>query len=385
MRIVTQLIVVMLLLLIGSLPALMPPISRAASQGDCQNLIKSIQPLLDKSVAQGLPGVSVAIYTPSCGLIQEASGWAVRQANTVMIPQEHFRIASCSKVFLGVVVMQLAAEGKISLSDPIAKYISVADAANIHNANQATLRQLMNHTSGIYDYFGEKFNADAASHPGKYYTIEEALKYAYGKPAAFSPAGSSYNYSNTDTLLLAAMVEKVTGAPFTKVLRDRIFTPLTLNNTYNDYAESEIAPLAHGYDISPRLNYTDYTNINQGYGLPDGGIVSNAADMVTFIRALLHEGKLLNPATLDEMLTIDPSARNDQEGLNIFIYSDYYGVTYGPMLGHSGGITGYLSEMYYFPNRDIAITLLTNSSGYHINKKWNRLFDQVALTVLKQQ
>jgi D-alanyl-D-alanine carboxypeptidase len=355
--------------------------SSSSINSDCRNQQANLQRLLDKAVAHGFPGIALGLYQPECGATQLISGKANLTTGAPMVAQEHFRIASCSKVFLGVVVMQLVSEGKVSLSDPIAKYISQQDAANIENADRATIRQLMNHTTGIYDYFDDRFNEDAVAHPGKYYNLEEALKFAYGQPAAFSPPGSGYYYSNTDTILLAVMVEKVTQAPFTQALRQRIFNPLHLKNTYNDYAEPVIEPLAHGYEIRKDRRPIDHTDINQGYGLPDGGIVSDAADMATFIRALLHDGKLLTPDALKTMLTIDPAAQDDEEGLNIFIYSDYLDGDYGNLIGHSGEIDGYKSEMYYFPDEDVAIVLLTNSSGNPIDNRWEKLFDNAVRTI----
>lgn len=359
--------------------------SKKTNNTDCQQQQIELQKLLNKAVKQGLPGVVLGLYQPQCGSTQLASGRTNLANGTAMSVQDHFRIASCSKVFLGVVVMQLVSEGRISLSDPIAKYIPAQDASKIKNANRATIRQLMNHTSGIYDYFDDQFIKDAANYPNKRYTLLETLKYAYGKPAAFSPPGSDYSYSNTDTILLALMVEKVTQAPFTQALRQRIFNPLHLTNTYNDYADRVIAPLAHGYVIDKGEEPIDYTNINQGYGLPDGGIVSTADNMVIFIRSLLHDNKLLRSDALKTMLTIDDAASDAQEGLNIFSYEDYLDGKYGKLIGHDGEIYGYKSYMYYFPDYDVSIVLLTNSSGDITDKYWDKLFDNVTRTVFNSK
>jgi D-alanyl-D-alanine carboxypeptidase len=349
--------------------------AQSSENNKCQSLNESLQKQLNKSVSNGLPGVSLEVFSPTCGVIQLTSGQLALKPKISMTSDTHFRIASCSKPFLAVVVMQLFEEGKLSLDDKIAKYISPEDVQNIKNADQTTIRQLLNHTSGIYDYFDYTFNEDAITHPNKLYTPEEALKFAYGKKADFTPPGSNSSYSNTNFILLAVIVEKITNAPFQKALRSRIFEPLGLSNTYNDYADPVITPLAHGYILGRKKRLIDYTNINQGYGLPDGGIVSNTQDMMTFIRALLHEGKLLKPNTLREMLTIDPIA--DGGGLGIFIYPDYISGA-GPLIGHSGEISGYLAEMYYFPEKDIGIVMLGNRTGTVIDKMWEELFFNVA-------
>jgi D-alanyl-D-alanine carboxypeptidase len=350
---------------------------------ECKTLERSLKFLIDKAVRNAMPGVSLAVFKPDCGLIQLVSGLSDLKSRKKMTARDHFRLASCSKPYIGVLVMQLVEEGRVSLDDPIAKYIPDEYVLNIRNADKATIRHLMNHTSGMYDYFDDNFTKTAAVHPGKLYSMKEALKFAYGKPPALSPSGTGYHYSNTNTILLGVIIEKVLQISFTQALRGRIFDPLKLEDTYSDYVDPVIEPLARGYFFNREGRKIDYTDINQGYGLPDGVVVSNAKDMATFIRSLLREERLLKPKTIAEMLVVDEAVGRYEEGLNLFVYSNYRNGNYGKLIGHDGEYAGYKSEMFYFPDRDITIVLLTNSSGSGINKRWKRLFDDIATTVLK--
>ncbi len=350
---------------------------------DCQKLSDSLQKLLDKAVKDGLVGTTLTIYTPKCGLIQLASGLSDLSSQRKMTVEDNFRLASCSKPYIGVLIMQLVEEGKISLDDPISKYIDKQHILKIRNANKATVRQLMNHTSGIADYFFGDFTELAAQNPGKLYTLEEAVKFAYNKPAAFSRPGQGYFYSNTNPILLAMIVEKVLQMPFTKALETRIYKPLNLSRTYNDYTDQVIEPLAKGYFFNSLAERLDYTNVNQGYGLADGAVVSNGKDMATFIRALFVSETILTSETFMKMLKVDNAAKKAQDGLNLFVYSNYKDGQYGKMIGHDGEYGGYKSEMFYFPDKDTTVVLLGNSSGKGINKRWKELYDEIT-TILFQ-
>lgn len=351
-----------------------------ASNSNCAELKNSLQQIIDQAVKDGLPGVSLAVRKKGCELIEVSSGLADLSKGSPMTAQANVRLASGSKPFVGVLIMQLVEAGQLSLNDPIAKYLPAEIVNNLRNGNKATLRQLMNHTSGLADYFDNRFTTLAAKEPGKLYVSKEAVKFAFGKPPAFSPPGTGYFYSNTNTVLLGMIIEKVLDAPLSKTLRDRIFTPLKMENSFCETDQS-IKNLTRGYFFTGAGERIDYTDINQGYGLPDGIVISNARDMSMFIRSLLTEEVLLKQKTVNEMLVIDPAAKRAQEGLNLFIFSRYQDRGYGKMIGHVGEYGGYKSEMYYFPQQDAAFVMLTNSSGRGINQRWSELFEEVVTAI----
>ncbi len=316
-----------------------------------------LQKLADKAVKNGLVGVSLAVYMPNDGMFLVTSGVSDRKTKAKLQTTDIARIASASKVWVGTVVMQLVQEGKLSLSDKIQKYIGKANAQHIANADSATIEQLLTHTSGILDYYNDAdFGQDV---PNKMdFTIDEALKYIWDKPAVFSP-GKKYAYSNSNTVLLAQAVETITGKPIAQVMRSRIFEPLGLKNTYIEVFEPVPVKIVHGYQFDGD-DVTEIGDKYQGGGLPDGGIVTSPEDMVKFMRALFVDGKLLNKGTMERMVA--PRAdTGDGSGIGYHIFITETGN--GKRYEHDGGIDGYTAMEMHYADLDITIAYWTNSAG----------------------
>ena len=326
-----------------------------------------LQAAADKAVTDGLPGVSIAVRDSKGDFTLVVAGKSDLKANTPLTTTDISRIASASKVFVGTVVLQLIQEKKIALTDPIANYIRAENAHHIANADRATIAQLLTHSSGIFDYYDQDFGLDVPSKMD--FTIDEALKYAWDKPALFEP-GAKYSYSNTDTLLLGEMIEQVTGMGVAQAIRTRILTPLNLKNTYTEVFETVPVKIIRGYAFDKKGNSTEIGDKYPGGGLPDGGIVTTPKDMVIFMHALFAEGKLLDTPTLQAMITPQvPTDDGGSIGYHIFIDDS----AHGKMYSHDGGIDGYSSIMMYFPDSDVTIALWTNGSGRKADKAWANL------------
>jgi D-alanyl-D-alanine carboxypeptidase len=281
------------------------------------------------------------------------------------------RVASSSKVWIGAVVMQLIQEGRVSPSDKIAQYISRDEVKNIANAKTATIAQLLSHTSGIIDYYNDTdFGSDV---PDKMdFTLEEALKYAWNQPAEFKP-GARYSYSNSNTVLLAQMIETVTGQPFAKVLRSRIFTPLGLKHTFVEVFEPVPARIVRGYEFYSDGSTDEIGDKYQGGGLPDGALVTTPEDMALFMRALFADGKLLDRATLKQMTTPAAAVEDGQTvGYHIFITETDHGKRYE----HDGAVVGYRAQEMYYPASGITIAIWTNT-GDEQDETFSALEDDI--------
>jgi D-alanyl-D-alanine carboxypeptidase len=326
-----------------------------------------LQALANTAVAAGAPGVSIAVHHPRDGLILVTAGKSDLTAGTALTPTDVSRIASVSKVFVGVVVMQLVQEKKVALTDRIARYIAADHAAHIANANRATIRELLTHTSGIVDYYDDDFGADD---PRKLdFTIDEALKYAWDKEADFA-TGARYSYSNTNTLLLAIMIEKVTGTTVAQAIRTRLLAPLNLTHTYTEVFERVPVKIVRGYVFDGPGRPKEIGNKYPGGGLPDGGLVTTPENMVRFLRALLVERTLLQPAVLQQMLT--PAARRDEDdwaGSHIFVVTTAHGKKYI----HNGAIAGYNAEMLHYPDAGVTMAYWINGSGGKADRAWENL------------
>lgn len=317
--------------------------------------------LLEEAVADGLPGVALYVGSPQ-ETFDGAAGDRVL-GEEAYATTDLFRIASNSKTFLGVVAAQMAAEGLLDLDDRLAQHLPASLLAGIENADRATLREALTHQSGIYDYLGsDAFWAEVDGGRTTAWTAEEALQYAKGEPADF-PVGEDWAYSNSNYLLAGLVIDKVAGRPHAQEIRDRILDPLGLDHTFYEVAEPIPTPIVHGYtEYNRRGRLDDVTDLQQGYGLADGGILSTTADLATFLRAVGAGDALLSDEArailLDEAV---PTGEGDRYGLGISRYE----TRHGAQLTHGGGIDGYSSDMLYYPESDTVIVAFTNiSNGY---------------------
>jgi D-alanyl-D-alanine carboxypeptidase len=262
-------------------------------------------------VKAGSPGAIVYVRTPTATRVGVA-GFADRDAHVSMRAADRYRIASVSKAFVSVLILQLEAEGKLDIDDAVAKYLPGV----VPNGSAITLRELMNHTSGLFNYTEDAaFVDDPVTSFSRAWTPSELLALAFAHPPNFAP-GTNWSYSNTNYIVLGLVVEAVTGKPLGQDLQERIFTPLNLTSTSFPLTIQLAPDFVHGYvklegtpliDITPGLNPT--------WGWAAGGIVSTASDVTTFYRALFT-GKLLAATQLDEMET--PTQAAGTYGLGVF-------------------------------------------------------------------
>jgi D-alanyl-D-alanine carboxypeptidase len=319
-----------------------------------------LQRLLEQVVAAGAPGV-VALVNDGrsgwaghgdegwdrdgqerrygSGVWMGASGVADLRSGRPMRPGDRFRVGSVTKPFVATVVLQLVAEGRLSLSDTVERWLPGV----LPYGDQVTVRQLLNHTGGVPDfvlapiielYRGNRFRSWAP---------EELVALIADRPPDF-PAGTAWSYSNTDYVLAGLIVERVTGRSLGRELRRRIFRPLRLRDTYFPVNFPFLLwPHSSGYSldldsagvpIEGRL--LDFTVYNPSLAWAAGNIVSDVGDLARFFRALLG-GRLLPPALLAEMKTPVEVEPGFGYGLGLVVSDSPCGLLYG----HDGGIAGF--------------------------------------------
>jgi D-alanyl-D-alanine carboxypeptidase len=195
------------------------------------NIAQKLQTNLDNIVKQtGIPGATVAIKTPK-GSWKGASGFSNIKNQTPMRPDDKFNIASVSKTFTAATVLTLVDAGKLSLEDRLDKWLPDSIINNIPNAKEITIRQLLNHTSGIPDYQDNpSVQNDRVAFETREWTIEELIALVKDLPAKNSP-GQGFYYSATNYNLAALVVESATQSSFKEQMRSRIIKPLGLKNT----------------------------------------------------------------------------------------------------------------------------------------------------------
>jgi D-alanyl-D-alanine carboxypeptidase len=216
---------------------------------------------------------------------------------------DRIRIGGVTKSFTATVVLQLAGEKKVALTDTVEKWLPDV----ISNGNAISIRQLLNHTSGIYDFSNDPAFQAPFMHGHLTHVVDPraAVQIAADHKPLFTP-GSQLSYSNNNYFLLAMIVEAATGKSFASELRARIFKPLGLRNTSYATSSDIAGSYTHGYiflENGPR-DVTPWSPTAFGAA---GAILTNANDLARFYRALL-QGRLLPPQQLRAMQTIDPVA-----------------------------------------------------------------------------
>ena len=252
---------------------------------------------------------------------------------------DHVRIASVSKAFSGAAALALVADDKLTLNTTVGEVLPTLPAAWAH----VTLAQLLQHTSGIPDFSASKAFQKARSAS---LTVppppEELLSYVAKQPLEFRP-GSRYQDSNSDNVIVALMVQAITGAPYATALQQEVTQPLGLGQTTLPTGQAMPAAFMHGYDVEPPKAPEDVSEVvAAGWSYASGGIVSTPFDLNRFIRGYVT-GTLTNGATRARQFRFrsgssePPGPGTNAVGLALFRYTTSCGVVYG----HTGNTLGY--------------------------------------------
>jgi D-alanyl-D-alanine carboxypeptidase len=277
---------------------------------------------------------------------QAAAGVADTTTAAKLRPDARFRAGSLTKTFVATVVLQLVQAKRLALDEPVGRRLP----GLLADGDRITVRQLLNHTSGLFDYTDDP-SVPAGEARNQVFTPRELVAIAESHPASFPP-GTGWQYSNTNYIVAGLLVEAVTHHPLARELRARIIRPLGLRATSFPVGTGRISGYhAHGYistDLVPTPDGTPYdvTGFNPSAAWAAGALVSNAADLSRFYRALMH-GALLSPHMLKEMKTTvaeDPADPNGTRyGLGIERVQDPCGADWG----HGGEILGYQVMAYW--------------------------------------
>ncbi|WP_242311570.1 serine hydrolase [Bacillus cereus group sp. BfR-BA-01331] len=311
----------------------------SSSHTSTQRDRNSVKQAMRDTLHLGFPGILVKTYEGG-----KTWGYAAGVANLStkkpMKTDFRFRIASVTKTFTATVVLQLAGENRLNLDDSIEKWLPGVIQGNRYDAKQITIRQILNHTSGIAEYSRTK-EADFFKNRNKSFTAEDLVKLGLSLPPDFAP-GKGWSYSNTGYVLLGILIEKVTGNSYAEEIENRIIEPLELSNTFLPGNSSVIPGTNHarGYfqpDGASELK--DITYYNPSIGSSAGDMISTADDLNKFFSYLLS-GKLLKEQQLKQMLTTVPTGSAEIVGYGLGIYETRLpnGVS---IWGHSGGIPGF--------------------------------------------
>jgi len=295
-----------------------------------------LQAQMDSLVALGVPGVVLLVQDGSRSTVL-TSGVSSLTDSKVMRPNDRFRIGSLTKSYLSTVMLQLVAESRAGLDDPVARWVPGV----VSNGATITIRQLLNHTSGIFEYYNDPqvlapyFDGDF----GFTWTPRQLMAIADSHGPGPTP-GTVQEYSNSNYTLLGLVVEAVTGRTLSQVMQQRLFTPLGLTHTTFAVDASPDASRARGYLLSDSdpLDVSDLYPFYWGAG----NIVSDAADVARFYDALLG-GRLL-PASLLTSMKAPVAGTTNNYGFGLMRTNTPCGDAYG----HDGATPGYSADALAF-------------------------------------
>jgi D-alanyl-D-alanine carboxypeptidase len=321
--------------------------------------------LLAEMVASGVPGVLLTVHDNQNGYWSGAAGLADIGSQVTLLPCHITRVGSTVKTFTAVTILQLQEDGLLDIDRPITEYLSGDDIKGIENADKATVRQLLQHSSGIFNYIqSAQFQTASLNDLTKTWQPDELLDYARGADSYFAP-GTDVQYSNTGYVLLGRVIERVTGRPFAEIFGERIFNPLDLRFTQCAALDPVPSAIIRGYvDFYSNLNLINSTYYSGwDYYTADGGLISNAYDLNVFLTALF-KGNLLTPASMTEMMSWLAPSQGSGDGFTTLYGLGIFKIEteFGPAYMHSGDAIGYFASMVYFPEQEVTITWAVNGN-----------------------
>lgn len=345
-------------------------------------IAQELQAALDDVVAAGASGVTLRVDGERTYRLK--SGKSRLKPPQKMRPEARIRVGSITKTFVSTVALQLVGEGRLSLDDTVEQ----REPGLIPGGAQITVRQLLNHTSGLFNYTDDDaFISEVLTNPLTAYTPQQIITLANSYPPRFPP-GTSWSYSNTNYIVAGLILERVTHQSISQLIQQRITGPLRLRNTYLP----ELSPDIQGYHargyFPPALTgegYVDVTRLSPTVAWAAGALVSNVDDLRRYFGALLG-GKLLRPAQLAQMKELVLEEDEYEFGYGLGLYRSE--TDCGTIWGHDGGIPGYVTIAWNDETgrRGFALGLPTDADAdEQISAAAGRLIDVATCRALGQE
>lgn len=316
----------------------------------CKAEDSALQAGLDKAHAKDTDAV-LAVKTPSCGARTLTSGPSKIDAAKL------HRIGSVTKTYVAAVVLGLAHDGALSLDDKLSKWVT-----DVPNGDGITVRQLLNHTSGLFNYTNDtSFQKTGMT---RKWTPRELVDVAVKNPPYFEP-GSGWTYSNTNFVLLGMIAEKAGNAKIGALVRTRVLAKAGLTATFFDGEEPVQGAMAPAQDSRGG----DATVVaDPSWAWAAGAIVATPNDVVTWIEKL-GSGTFHDPATQQALLVpVKTDSRNIDYGLGVMLFGRAVTAGGGPGIGHGGDIPGYHTQAFYFPEKQTTIVSIVDSDAEDPNE-----------------
>jgi CubicO group peptidase (beta-lactamase class C family) len=303
--------------------------------------------------ATKVPSASIAVVKDGRIAYLQAYGLARISPPMEATPQMQYSIGSISKQFTAAAILLLAQQGKLTLEDPVAKYLP-----DLTRASEVTIRMLLSHTSGYQDYWPEDYVMTSMMVPT---TAQHILDVWAKKPLDFDP-GTKWQYSNTNYVIAGRIVEQVSGMALMDLLEQRIFLPLGMDNVYNADASRLPATDPTGYERYALGPPRPSPQEGAGWMFAAGELAMPAHDLALWDISLIQRS-LLSPASYTQMFTpvLLRNGESSGYGLGVFLKK-----TEGhTIIEHSGEVSGFVSENVVYPDDRAAIVVFTNEMAAH--------------------
>jgi len=331
-----------LLVLVSSLPA----VAAASDLGD------AVAAILAEDYPPGGPGASAIVVENGEVLFAGASGSADLEHDVPLTAESVFRLGSITKQFTAVALLMLEEQGKLSLDDPIIKYLPDYPT----HGHEITIRHLLTHTSGIFSYtaipgyMDQKIRNDL--------TTDELIEVFRAQPMDFAP-GERFSYSNSGYVLAGAIIEKVSGQSYAEFIQEHIFGPLGMTHSYYGSASRIIPNRARGYMTNDDgYAHAPYLSMTQPHAA--GSLLSTVGDLARW-DAALYTDALLTEESRESLYT--PFTFNNGEKSEYalgFIIGEFRGAE---SISHGGGINGFVTHAIRLPEQRVYVAVLSNSVG----------------------
>ncbi|NEO88162.1 MAG: beta-lactamase family protein [Spirulina sp. SIO3F2] len=312
-----------------------------------------------------LIGLNFAFWSSPTGQYSVAAGFADCDRSQTLAPEQRFPIFSITKTYIATLALRLQEQGKLSLSQTIDRWFP-----KLPNAPQISLIHLLNHTSGLPNYTAQAaYSAAVSANPQQPWNCTQIVDCALQAEPDFLP-GESWHYCNTGYWLLGAILEDMTRHSLRDLLQELIFEPLDLQHT--EYPDT-LPQLTLGWsrELNPEQTLEDISQIyHPRWAGPAGAIVSTAAEVCIFFHALFLDRSLLNPQSLQQLMTWQKVPGQHPEGIH-----PHYGLgcecekdsPLGTIMGHGGWGPGYVSLVRYLPDFQAIAVMLSNTDEQAIH------------------
>lgn len=308
------------------------------------------QLLDEQKIASDGPGVTVLVARGDQLLYQGARGMASIELGVPLQPDHLMRIGSVTKQFAAATLLKQIDEGKAALDDPLSRFLpDYPDGARI------TLRQLLNHTSGVKSYTG--IPGYMLNPIRRDLSTAELIKEFKDQPVDFQP-GEQWAYNNSGYVLVGAVIEAISGKSWHQQLDDGLLKPAQITRVHFQAGDQLFKGMAQGYTLNSRREVAPAGILSMTQPHAAGALIGNAEGLWRWNQAL-HGGKLISKASHDGMITPVGPAKASRYGFGIGA-----GMLRGqPLLTHGGGIHGFVSTLNYLPQTQTTVVILRNSDG----------------------